>query len=142
MPKYQLTICPDDNVGAASWSAIECNTGIICACLPTLKPLISRILPGLISTLSGNRHGTGQSTTRRGTWNDETTIGAPGEDAEYRAGDHKRVLSFGPSGGLKYGESVAKDEDKLQVIDPTLITELSELGHEPTPPSRDSIPLK
>jgi len=91
--------------------------------------------------LSGNRHGTGQSTTRRGTWNDESTIGAPGEDTEYRASDHNRVLSFGPSGGLKYGESVAKDEDKLQVIDPTLITELSELGHERTP-SRDSIPLK
>ncbi|KAL4745170.1 hypothetical protein BDW72DRAFT_198908 [Aspergillus terricola var. indicus] len=29
-----------DNVGAATWSAVECNVGIICACLPTLRPLI------------------------------------------------------------------------------------------------------
>ncbi|KAL1970911.1 hypothetical protein VTN77DRAFT_2745 [Rasamsonia byssochlamydoides] len=44
-----------DNVGAATWSAIECNTGIICACLPTLRPLVSRILPRLLSTISASR---------------------------------------------------------------------------------------
>ncbi|CAI7669553.1 unnamed protein product [Penicillium pancosmium] len=130
-----------DNVGAASWSAIECNTGIICACLPTLKPLISKIIPGLISTLSGNRYGTGQSTTRRGTWNDQSTIGAPVEDPECGSGDPERVLSFGPSGGLKYGEAVGAKDDKLQVIDPSVINELSELRHQHTP-SNESIPLK
>ncbi|KAE8351747.1 integral membrane protein [Aspergillus coremiiformis] len=41
-----------DNVGAATWSAVECNVGIICACLPTLRPLVSRIVPHLLSTLS------------------------------------------------------------------------------------------
>jgi fucose permease len=30
------------------WSAVEVNTGIICACIPTLKPLIQRILPLVI----------------------------------------------------------------------------------------------
>jgi len=30
------------------WSAVEVNTGIICACIPTLKPLIRRILPSMI----------------------------------------------------------------------------------------------
>jgi len=30
------------------WSAVEVNIGIICACIPTLKPLFSRILPKLI----------------------------------------------------------------------------------------------
>ncbi|KAL4903494.1 hypothetical protein BDW74DRAFT_168999 [Aspergillus multicolor] len=39
-----------DNVGAATWSAVECNVGIICACLPTLRPLISRITPQLLSS--------------------------------------------------------------------------------------------
>ncbi|ODM19943.1 hypothetical protein SI65_04929 [Aspergillus cristatus] len=42
-----------DNAAAASWSAVECNVGIICACLPTLRPLISRMMPRLLSTLSG-----------------------------------------------------------------------------------------
>ena len=30
------------------WSAIEVHVGIICACVPSLKPLVSKILPGLI----------------------------------------------------------------------------------------------
>ncbi len=31
------------------WSAVEVNIGIICACIPTLKPLVTRILPKLIN---------------------------------------------------------------------------------------------
>ena len=30
------------------WSAVEVNVGIICACVPTLKPLIIRILPAML----------------------------------------------------------------------------------------------
>ena len=30
------------------WSAIEVNVGIICACIPTLKPLVLRISPHLL----------------------------------------------------------------------------------------------
>ncbi|KAL2863497.1 uncharacterized protein BJX67DRAFT_260617 [Aspergillus lucknowensis] len=45
-----------DNVGAAAWSSIECNVGIICACLPTLRPLVSRIIPQLLSSLTASRH--------------------------------------------------------------------------------------
>ena len=35
------------------WSAVEVNVGIVCACVPTLKPLISRILPRLIYSNHG-----------------------------------------------------------------------------------------
>ncbi|KAL4870206.1 hypothetical protein BDV12DRAFT_166386 [Aspergillus spectabilis] len=45
-----------DNIGAATWSAIECNVGIICACLPTLRPLVSRIIPQLLPSLTASRH--------------------------------------------------------------------------------------
>ncbi|KAH8587260.1 major facilitator superfamily domain-containing protein [Bisporella sp. PMI_857] len=34
---------------ALMWSAVEVNIGIICACIPTLKPLIKRILPSMIT---------------------------------------------------------------------------------------------
>ncbi|KKA20690.1 hypothetical protein T310_5272 [Rasamsonia emersonii CBS 393.64] len=54
-----------DNVGAATWSSIECNTGIICACLPTLRPLISRILPRFLSSLSGSRSQSKSQSHRR-----------------------------------------------------------------------------
>ncbi|KEY73986.1 hypothetical protein S7711_02581 [Stachybotrys chartarum IBT 7711] len=46
---------PWDNVGAAMWSAIELNCAIICASLPTLRPLISKIVPGLSSIRSTGR---------------------------------------------------------------------------------------
>lgn len=37
---------------ALMWSAVEVNVGIICACIPTLKPLIKRILPSMITDRS------------------------------------------------------------------------------------------
>jgi hypothetical protein len=48
----------DSNVGAAYWTAAECNVAIICACLPFLRPIISRIFPKLLSTNSHNRYTT------------------------------------------------------------------------------------
>src|SRR5271155_524357 len=40
-----------DNVGAATWSSVELNVGIMCACLPTLRPLMNRLFPhALLST--------------------------------------------------------------------------------------------
>jgi hypothetical protein len=36
-----------DNVGAATWSSIELNVGITCACLVTLKPVLGAVFPRL-----------------------------------------------------------------------------------------------
>ncbi|KAN0073148.1 hypothetical protein V8E54_008368 [Elaphomyces granulatus] len=38
-----------DAPGAAAWSAVECNVAIICASLPSLKALISKMLPHMMS---------------------------------------------------------------------------------------------
>ncbi|KAI2793853.1 hypothetical protein POX_a00440 [Penicillium oxalicum] len=84
----------NDNVGAASWSAIECNTGIICACLPTLKPLLSKILPGLVSTFAGSkptRTSIGPIKRAPPTWADVSTLGAPHEDPEYASRDPETI---------------------------------------------------
>jgi len=43
---------------ALLWSAVEVNVGIACACIPTLKPLIIRILPAMLIDPHGS--------TRRG----------------------------------------------------------------------------
>ncbi|OQE26018.1 hypothetical protein PENFLA_c007G09300 [Penicillium flavigenum] len=91
-----------DNVGAASWSAIECNTGIICACLPTLKPLVARIFPGMVSTFNASRPTRGDTTRRNSDWNgDASTLGAHGEEHEYGAGDPERVLALVPGTGFR-----------------------------------------
>jgi hypothetical protein len=39
-----------DNVGAATWSSVELNVGIICACLPTIKPVLSHFFPRLLQS--------------------------------------------------------------------------------------------
>lgn len=39
------------------WSAVEVNVGMTCACIPTLKPLIVRILPAMLVDPHGTHHG-------------------------------------------------------------------------------------
>ncbi|PON26113.1 hypothetical protein TGAM01_v205057 [Trichoderma gamsii] len=41
---------------ALMWSAVEVNVGTTCACIPTLKPLVLRLLPSMLYKPSG--HGT------------------------------------------------------------------------------------
>lgn len=39
-----------DSADAAYWSAIEINVGILCACIPTLRPLVKKFAPRLIGS--------------------------------------------------------------------------------------------
>ena len=39
-----------DNPAAATWSSVETNVGIICSCLPLLRPLMTKCLPGVFSS--------------------------------------------------------------------------------------------
>lgn len=45
-----------DFVGVAIWTSIELNTAVICACLPTLKPLASRLFPRLLPSSRSHTH--------------------------------------------------------------------------------------
>ncbi|KAK7527128.1 uncharacterized protein IWZ02DRAFT_445447 [Phyllosticta citriasiana] len=45
-----------DNRGALIWSTVECNVAIMCASLPSLKVLISRYFPRLLSTIGSGSH--------------------------------------------------------------------------------------
>ncbi|PSN63289.1 hypothetical protein BS50DRAFT_109155 [Corynespora cassiicola Philippines] len=50
---YAATMSTDstfDNYDIAIWSVVEVNSAVIGACLPTLKPLISRVWPRLLSS--------------------------------------------------------------------------------------------
>lgn len=62
------------------WSAIEVHVGIMCACVPALKPLVSRILPSMLRDIH------------------ET----------YDSGDHTHVSSRGSNGPLTAG-AIEKD---------------------------------
>ena len=38
----------EDFALVALWSAVECEVGIICACVPALKPLVAKFIPSLL----------------------------------------------------------------------------------------------
>lgn len=62
------------SVSTMKWSVVEVGTGIICACIPCLKPLFKNFLPDKNSSnrSGGNRsEGTGPHTPRLGTANEE-----------------------------------------------------------------------
>ncbi|KLU92097.1 hypothetical protein MAPG_11044 [Magnaporthiopsis poae ATCC 64411] len=65
------------------WSAVEVNVGIACACIPTLKPLIMKILPAMLV----NPDGTTRSTQPRS--QDKDMALSP------------RQAAFGAGGGLQ-----------------------------------------
>ncbi|RYP76286.1 hypothetical protein DL770_007247 [Monosporascus sp. CRB-9-2] len=46
-----------DHFGAAVWSAVETNTGIVCACLVHFKPLIIKFAPWAIGMSRGSKGG-------------------------------------------------------------------------------------
>ncbi|OAG12116.1 uncharacterized protein CC84DRAFT_1080938 [Paraphaeosphaeria sporulosa] len=59
-----------NNPPAATWSSIETNVGIICSCLPCLRPLVTRYLPGVFSNTSSRSEQSGKSKeVRRGSRN-------------------------------------------------------------------------
>ena len=52
-----------DNAAIGMWSSIEMNMGIICACLPPLRPLVTRMFPLLMPSISRSKEK--QSTDRQ-----------------------------------------------------------------------------
>ncbi|KAF2036556.1 hypothetical protein EK21DRAFT_83513 [Setomelanomma holmii] len=69
-----------DNPPAATWSSVETNVGIICSCLPLLRPLLTRILPGVFTSQARSATGPRQYATigsmrpRKGLRTQEDTI--------------------------------------------------------------------
>jgi hypothetical protein len=55
-----------DMLDGVLWSSIELNTGILCACLPTLRPLLSLLFPKLLqNSTQATQLGTGPSPSPR-----------------------------------------------------------------------------
>jgi Fungal rhodopsin domain len=56
-----------DDEAAATWSIIELNLGIICGCLPMLKPLLANLFPSFVQTVNSQRYATGTFSSKAGT---------------------------------------------------------------------------
>ncbi|KAF2651524.1 hypothetical protein K491DRAFT_719793, partial [Lophiostoma macrostomum CBS 122681] len=111
-----------DNFGIAIWSVIEVNGAIVGACLPTLKPLITKLFPRLLSSGRSNgqtynthsyyRHGTGADGTRT-TTNRRTGTGLEDFSSERGIfpGDTDLVLSDLDTKGGTVRTNKMSDED-------------------------------
>ncbi|KAF9735866.1 hypothetical protein PMIN02_011665 [Paraphaeosphaeria minitans] len=57
-----------DQAGAANWSTIEINVGIICACMPALRLILVRIFPGALASThyASDQHYAKYGTNRSG----------------------------------------------------------------------------
>ncbi|KAH6627111.1 hypothetical protein B0J18DRAFT_160228 [Chaetomium sp. MPI-SDFR-AT-0129] len=80
------------------WSAVEVNVGIICACIPTLKPLIIRILPAMIIDPDGTlRSSTGTVDSTTASAKDERGgVAAGGESVGIQVAIPAPTLSLTP----------------------------------------------
>lgn len=56
-----------DNSGTSYWSVIELNCGLMCATLPTLRPLLSKLFPARFMSQITHRYGSGGEKTTNST---------------------------------------------------------------------------
>jgi len=93
-----------DNVGAASWSCIEANVGILCSCLPALKPLVNKLFPRLLGSSLSKSTGTSDSGPSQWTGKGNSSKGymehsfgqeAGHPDSQMKDGDTESQIDFG-----------------------------------------------
>lgn len=71
----------------------------------------------MITTFNGSRPACGETTRRNSTWNgDASTLGAPGEEPEYGAGDPERILALVPGTGSKPDRSCENEEEETKAL--------------------------
>lgn len=80
-------------VESMTWSIVEQGIGIVCACLPTLRPLLSCMYPrGSKNAKSKESSGLGMDNFRSGTMHSEVTT--PGKSAWKPAYDSESTVGF------------------------------------------------
>lgn len=107
-----------ENVESSSWSIAELSSGITCACLPTLRPFVSRHFPAL-GTLAGRSKAstdpsTGNSLSKK-SFSKKTTPsqleqGKPPSTTDSQNGSTRRLNQYG-SYELKHYDSADLSED-------------------------------
>lgn len=92
------------------WSAVEVNIGVTCACIPTLKPLIIRILPAMLFDPDGTRRGSDGLDTK------SRSQTSPGEEIPTRPPPVRRVSLEGGVGSTPNGHRAAIESSTLNFL--------------------------
>lgn len=71
----------------------------------------------MITTFNGSRPACGETIQRNSTWNgDASTLGAPGEEPEYGAGDPERILATVPGTSSKPDHRCENEEEEMKAL--------------------------
>ena len=73
---HQLNDSTYSGVGSMTWSIVEQGIGIVCACLPTLRPLFQYVNPHSNKDKSRNSSSIGMDNLRSGTVRSDIATGA------------------------------------------------------------------
>lgn len=102
------------------WSAVEVNIGMICACIPTLKPLIIKLLPAAIIDPDG-------------TQNSNLSTYATGSDKEVVYGNHNGTEPpVSPSDGLTAPPPAQQNASDEQIDFLEFLTTPDMVGNHPS----------
>ncbi|KAH6974039.1 hypothetical protein EDB80DRAFT_742043 [Ilyonectria destructans] len=83
------------SLGITTWSIIEMNIGIICACLPSLRILLARLFPRILGT--SNQHPSGQTGRDEAgkSSNESRVLGSDTRTTVYAKGSQQRTGAEG-----------------------------------------------
>lgn len=114
---FPMLILSGDNVDVVKWSLIEVYTALICACLPSLRPLLVKCIPSIFQSTTNSSFPNSkrskisefvQIKRSRGTVNDEVLIS---QDLEMVAVGEEKARSRSESSGRGGPIVVERDFD-------------------------------
>ena len=114
---HQLTLPKGSAVTGYIWVAVECHTGIICACIPTTRPLFKDRFPSLSKRLSRYGWTSQRADEAEGGGGDENTalrVQAP--VALKGDGEKANMVNRGPKKSMDSGEDW-EDFDDIPIGD-------------------------
>lgn len=124
-------------VTSLNWSVVEVGTGIICASIPSLKPLLVRVLPGRFFTLPRGSNRWPSRNDRTATQKTEQESYAVEMGSYRRAGTGLQKAGIGlktqvlRSVSTKSMSTHGSGEERLVSANPHHDTSSSILGHAP-----------
>jgi len=89
----QLKDSTYSGVGSMTWSQVEQGIGIVCACLPTLRPLLNFVIPNRSKLTTKNSSGVDMKSYDRST-KVRSEVGTPGISAWKPQYDNDSMVGF------------------------------------------------
>ncbi|KFY95103.1 hypothetical protein V498_03520 [Pseudogymnoascus sp. VKM F-4517 (FW-2822)] len=120
------------------WTAVEVNIGIVCACIPTLKPVVKRILPIL---LESTRHHSSEETRITSVANVDNTDGSNPSPKSTLPGKipSANIVATAPNKARKASQKAEADNIEFITVPTTAATNMQRTRQESSASSSGSI---